>query len=158
MALDRLVLEAPGSLHSWVPLGCNSWRDSAGRLPFPAHCTDSRPKHSPSLSEPGVYLFVQELWPEGQASGWHTCWSLWKCPQGTETSGHKLCPLPLCLIPACWYLPELRLSSCPVPWFLWLLSGDTSPLPGSGDQGSLYLLQVLRDCQQSRVPKLLSIA
>lgn len=39
-----------------------------GRPPTPGHCTDSRLKHTPNLSEKEDYLHVQELWPEKQAS------------------------------------------------------------------------------------------
>lgn len=108
-------MPGPGGLrglHSWVPWGCNNCRDSADRLSFPAHCADSRLKLIPSFSEQEAYLFVQELWPEGQASGLHTYRSSWRCPQGTEASGHKLCPLPL---PRSSLLVSSRKKFIPLP-------------------------------------------
>lgn len=89
-------------MHSWVPLGCNNWSHLPGRRLSPPPPTDSRPNDFPTLpalpSNPEVFFFVQELWPEGQASGLHTCGSLQKCPQGTGASGLQPC-LCLCFIP-----------------------------------------------------------
>lgn len=65
--LDRLAPESkeacvPGSHVTVAIEGTVS-----GRLPLPGYCTDSRLKHTPSLSEEEDYLHVQELWPEKQA-------------------------------------------------------------------------------------------
>lgn len=80
-------------LHSWVPWGCNNCRDSADRLSFPAHCTDSRLKLIPSFSEQETYLFVQKLWPEGQASGLHT-YRLMEVPSGNRGQWTQTLPSP----------------------------------------------------------------
>lgn len=40
-----------------------------GILPLAGHCTDSRLKHTPSVSVKEAYLLVLELWPEGHTLG-----------------------------------------------------------------------------------------
>ena len=64
-----LALEAKGA---WLPKSHGTiiiGERILGRPSLPGHCTDSRLKHNPSLSEKEVYLHVQELWSQGQARG-----------------------------------------------------------------------------------------
>ena len=65
---DHLALEA-GGLVFLGPMGLTIGETVLGRLPLPGHCTDSKLKHTPRLSEKEAYMLVQELWSEGQVSG-----------------------------------------------------------------------------------------
>lgn len=67
--LDRLTLEARGPCFLGFPGTVTIRETDFHRLSAPRHFIDIRMKHIPSLSEKESYLFVYELWPEGQASG-----------------------------------------------------------------------------------------
>lgn len=76
MPFDHLALEDKGSLSSWFHGAIKIKETAFGWLLPLRHCTDSRLKHSvsvtlslPSVSVKEVHLFVQEHWPERQVSG-----------------------------------------------------------------------------------------
>lgn len=70
--LDLLALESGvfvflgGTASTW---NCNKQRDSSWKTTTLGHRTDSRLKHTPSLSVKETYLLIAEHWPERQASG-----------------------------------------------------------------------------------------
>ena len=66
MPLQCLALDAGGRAAGVLgsPRIATTGETDCGRLPPPGHCTDSRLKHSPHLSEEQAYLLFQES--EGQ--------------------------------------------------------------------------------------------
>ena len=62
--------EGQGNMCSWVPWDCKNWKDSSRQAT--THRVLYRQQtetYTLSLSVKEVYLHVQELWPQGQASG-----------------------------------------------------------------------------------------
>lgn len=61
--LDHLDLKARGACDLGTHEIVTIRGTILGRLPLPGHCTDSRLKHVPSVSEKEAYV-IQELWPK----------------------------------------------------------------------------------------------
>ena len=115
LPFDYLALEARGACNPGSHRTVTIRETVLSTLPPPGHSTESRLKHSFSLSVKEAYPLVQELQPEGQPPGLaHT--------DGPTPGALKewrpaetIFVFSRCLAPAHRYLPERNLFPCLAP-------------------------------------------